>query len=58
MMPHAAEGQSQLDRQYLQRCLAQWDSWGCPVTFPGVPDGDRLAEEYVALVRKLVAEEK
>lgn len=35
-----------------------WDSWKQPPTFPGLPNGDELAEQYVALVRKMVAKRK
>ncbi len=41
----------------LGRYLALWDSWPNGVTFPGMPSGDVLAEQYVYLVRKMVAEE-
>jgi hypothetical protein len=32
------------------------DSWPAGVTFPGLPDGDRKAEELVRMVRAMVSE--
>lgn len=54
-MTDVSQAQRRLNLQYLRECLELWDSWQCPVTFPGVPNGDQLAKEYVALVRKMVA---
>jgi len=44
-------------RTILGRYVTLWDSWTNGVTFPGLPDGDVLAEHYVSLVRKMVVEE-
>lgn len=42
-------------RQWLRDWLAAVDSWGCGVTFPNIPDGDRKADEFVAMVRQSLA---
>jgi hypothetical protein len=42
-------------RQWLRDWLAKVDEWGCGVTFPGIPDGDRKAEEFVSMVRQSLA---
>jgi hypothetical protein len=44
------------DRNWLRSWLAKVDTWRHGVTFPGLKDGDRQAEEFVKMVRKLVAE--
>lgn len=43
------------NRTWLRKWLATVDSWGCGVTFPNIPDGDRKAEEFVAMVRQSLA---
>lgn len=40
--------------EYLTRMLRLWDTWP-DVTFPGMPNGDALAREYVETVRELVS---
>jgi hypothetical protein len=45
----------QADVEKLRRWLAWVDTWKTGVTFPGLKDGDRKAEEFVMSVRKLVA---
>ncbi|GAB1721629.1 MAG: hypothetical protein NTNFB01_05250 [Nitrospira sp.] len=57
-MSDVAQARRRFNLQYLRERLEVWDSWKQPPTFPGVPNGDELAKEYVALVRKIVAEEK
>ena len=39
----------------LKTWLAVWDTWPHGGTFPGLKDGDRLADEFVRNVRKMVA---
>ena len=40
----------------LSHLLERVDRSDGRVTFPGMPDGDRQAEEYIAMVREIVAE--
>lgn len=56
-MIDAAQEQRRLNLQYLRERLEVWDSWQHPPTFPGVQNGDELAKQYVALVRKIVEED-
>jgi hypothetical protein len=44
------------DREWLRSWLAKVDTWRYGVTFPGLKDGDRQAEDFVRMVRELVAE--
>jgi hypothetical protein len=44
------------DRNELRCWLAKVDTWRHGVTFPGLKDGDRQAEDFVRRVRELVAE--
>jgi hypothetical protein len=41
----------------LKKWLAICDNWPHGPTFPGLRDGDKKAEEFVAVVRRMVAEE-
>lgn len=42
-------------KSFLREWLFRVDQWTSGVTFPGIKDGDRLAEEFVAGVRRLVS---
>jgi hypothetical protein len=44
------------DRNELRSWLAKVDTWRHGVTFPTLKDGDRQAEDFVRMVRELVAE--
>jgi hypothetical protein len=44
------------DRNELRSWLAKVDTWRYGVTFPTLKDGDRQAEDFVRMVRELVAE--
>lgn len=57
-MAQAAQVRRRFNLQYLRERLEVWDSWQSPPTFPGVPNGDELARQYVALVRKIVEEDR
>lgn len=48
---------AQKNRAILRRYIAVWDSRPNGVTFPGLPNGDALAEQYVSLVRAMMAED-
>lgn len=52
------KGQQKLDRdrKELRMWLAEVDAWPHGVTFPNLKDGDRQAEDFVKMVRELVAE--
>ena len=47
----------QCDIAMLKKWLAICDNWPHGPTFPGLRDGDKKAEEFVAVVRRMVAEE-
>ncbi len=47
--------QRRRDVAKLKQWLAVWDTWPQGGTFPGLKDGDRLADEFVRNVRKMVA---
>jgi hypothetical protein len=42
--------------EWLKRWLAMVDALPADATFPGLPDGDRKAEELVRMVRAMVSE--
>jgi hypothetical protein len=44
------------DRNELRSWLAKVDTWRHGVTFPNLKDGDRQAEDFVRMVREMVAE--
>ena len=44
------------DHNELRSWLAKVDTWRHGVTFPGLKDGDRQAEDFVRRVRELVAD--
>ncbi len=57
-MTERMKERSRVNRECLKEYLAVWDAWQCPLTFPGISNGDELAKEYVALVRRMVAEKE
>ena len=50
------ERQHQRTREWLRKWLAMVDTWKHGVTFPGMPDGDRKAQEVVDYVRWTLAQ--
>jgi hypothetical protein len=53
------QGKRQLKERFrqhqaaLQKFLALWNSWPDGGTFPAMPNGDELAEQYVSLVKQI-----
>lgn len=46
------------NRNWLRSWLSKVDTWPHGVTFPNLKNGDRKAEDFVKMVRELVADVK
>jgi hypothetical protein len=55
-LPNGQAAQERRRLESLEAWLAMVDSWPAGVTFPGLPDGDRKAEEMVRIIREMVSE--